>query len=41
MTYGFKNDKNFAEISQKQLKVMLEKSFVYNVLGEGMYFLNK
>ena len=27
----------FGKFSQK-LKVMLEKSFVYNVLAEGMYF---
>ena len=32
--------KEFGEFSQ-QLKVMLDKSSVYNVLAEGMYFLDK
>ena len=30
----------FSEFSHKQLKAMLDKSFVY-VLAEGMYFLDK
>ena len=50
MTYGFveKNDlwfqkqpKEFGEFSLKYFKVMLNKSSVYNVLAEGMYFLGK
>ena len=33
--------KEFGEFSLNQLKVMLDKSFVYYVLAEGMYFLDK
>ena len=33
--------KKFDEFSQKQLKVMLDKYFAYNVFAEGMYFLDK
>ena len=31
----------FGEFSHKWLKVMLDKSSVYNVLAERMYFLDK
>ena len=43
MSYGFKNDKKFVEISHKQLKVkqMSNKFFLHNFLAEGMYFLDK
>ena len=43
ITYGFKNDiyKEFGEFLHKQLKLMLDKSSVYNVLAEGMYFSDK
>ena len=33
--------KEFGEFSHNQLKVMLDKSLVYYVLAEGMYFLDK
>ena len=33
--------KEFGEFSHKYLKVMLDRSSVYNVLDEGMYFLDK
>ena len=33
--------KQFGEFSYKQLKVMLDKSSVYNVLAEGIYFWTK
>ena len=33
--------KEFGDLSNKQLKVMLDKSFVYSVLAEEMYFLDK
>ena len=36
-----KRHKEFGEFSHKQLRVMFDKSFVYNVLAEGMYFLDK
>ena len=32
--------KGFSEFSHKQLKVKLDKSFVYYALAEGMYFLD-
>ena len=40
---GFKTDryKKFGQFSHKYLKVMLDKSSVYNVLAEEMYFLDK
>ena len=41
MTYGFKNGINNLVNFLKLLKVMLDKSSVYNVLAEGMYFLDK
>ena len=33
--------KESGEFSHNQLKVMLDKSLVYYVLAEGMYFLDK
>ena len=36
-----KRHQSFGKFSHKQLKVMLDKSSVYNVLAEGMYFLAK
>ena len=33
--------KEFCDLSHKQLQVMLGKSFVYSVLAEEMYFLDK
>ena len=42
MTYGFKNGiSNLVNFHTRQLKVMLDKSSEYNVLAEGMYFLDK
>ena len=31
----------FSEFSHKKLKVMLDKSYVHNVLAEGMYFFGQ
>ena len=39
VTYGLKWHKKFGEFSQ--LKSMLDKSSLYNVLVEGMYFFDK
>ena len=39
VTYGLKRHKKFGEFSQ--LKSMLDKSSLYNVLIEGMYFFDK
>ena len=36
-----RRQKEFGEFSYKQLKVMLDKSSVYNVLAEGVQFLEK
>ena len=36
-----KSHKKFGEFSHKYSKVMVDKSSVYNVLAEGIYFLNK
>ena len=33
MTHGFKNDKEFGEFLHKQLKVLLDKSSVFNILA--------
>ena len=41
MALWFKNDKEFGEFLHMQLKVMFHKSSVYDVLAEGMYFLDK
>ena len=40
MTVGFKNDV-ICWIFTQVIKVMLDKSSVYNVLAEGMHFLDK
>ena len=40
MTDGFKNDV-ICWIFTQVIKVMLDKSSVYNVLAEGMHFLDK
>ena len=36
-----KTYKEFGEFSHKQIKVMLDKPQIYNVLAEGTYFLDK
>ena len=41
MTCGFKNHIRNLQICKQAVENKIEKSSVYNVLAEGMYFLDK